>query len=172
MTPESRRFNEQRSPAMVQRRMSTLRRSRRSSAFLSSVSSPLVDWAPSWDGMLYVLSLVTVLYVGGCGEAMSALEDDAWPSLIVMAVSSDFDWKYTPMLAVITPLSVGISYRPLMQYLGLITKLLRVVVRGVYSGHDTAAEAECRGDERVGWKREESQSSNTIDKCLLNQTVR
>jgi len=41
--------------------------------------------------MLYVLSLVTDLYVGGCGEAMSALEDDAWAPLIVSAVSAEFE---------------------------------------------------------------------------------
>ena len=76
MTPESSRFNEQRSPAMVQRRMSTFRRSRRSSTFFSCISCSLIESAPSWDGRLYVLSLGTDLYVGGCGEAMSDCEDD------------------------------------------------------------------------------------------------
>lgn len=77
MTPESRRFKEQRSPAMVQRRMSTLRRSRRSNTFFSCMSLSLMESAPSCDGRLYVLSLGTDLYVGGCGEeAMSDCEDD------------------------------------------------------------------------------------------------
>jgi hypothetical protein len=47
MTPESRRFKEQRTPAIVQRRMSTLRRRRRSNASCSSVASPFIVSASS-----------------------------------------------------------------------------------------------------------------------------
>ena len=76
MTPESRRFNEQRTPAMVQRRMSTLRRRRRSSAFLSETDASPAVTCSSRDGTLYDLSSEMALYDGGSGDAMRGCEEE------------------------------------------------------------------------------------------------
>ena len=76
MTPESRRFNEQRTPAMVQRRMSTLRRRRRSNAFLSETDASPAATSSSRDGTLYDLSSEMALYDGGSGDAMSGCDEE------------------------------------------------------------------------------------------------
>ena len=76
MTPESSRFNEQRTPAMVQRRMSTFIRSRRSNAFFSELGlSPAVA-SSSRDGTLYDLSSEMALYDGGSGDAMRGCDEE------------------------------------------------------------------------------------------------
>jgi len=77
MTPESSRFNEQRTPAIVQRRMSTFRRSRRSNAFFSGLElSSAAVTSSSRDGTLYDLSSEMALYDGGSGDSMRGCDEE------------------------------------------------------------------------------------------------
>jgi hypothetical protein len=77
MTPESSRFNEQRTPAIVQRRISTFRQRRRSNAFFSEMEPSLVAVASSSrDGTLYDLSFEMALYDGGSGDAMRGCDEE------------------------------------------------------------------------------------------------
>jgi hypothetical protein len=91
MTPESSRFNEQRTPAIVQRRMSTFRRRRRSNDFLSEMELSPVVTSSSRDGTLYDLSSEMALYDGGSGDAMSGCDEEDGGLSMERQISADTD---------------------------------------------------------------------------------
>jgi hypothetical protein len=77
MTPESSRFNEQRTPAIVQRRKSTFRRRRRSNAFFSEMElSSVAATSSSREGTLYDLSSEMALYDWGSGDAIRGCDEE------------------------------------------------------------------------------------------------